>query len=56
MSDVIGAREIAVHPVERRRLGRADVRADVFDLVIGQRAHAAVGVNRRFKLSHAIGR
>ena len=56
MSDVIGAGEIAVHPVECCRLGRADMGADVFDLVIAECAHTAVSIDRRFELRHAIGR
>ena len=56
MADVVGAGEVAVHAIERRRLRRADMRADVLDLIPGQRAHAAVGIDRGLQRRHAIGR
>ena len=37
----VGARERAVHPVERRRLGGADVGADVLDDVVARRASSS---------------
>ena len=39
----------------RRRLRRADVRADVFDLIVGQCCDAAVGLDGGFELAHAVG-
>jgi len=48
MPDVISAGEIAVHPVELAG-SAADVGADIVDLIIGERAYAAVGIDRGFK-------
>ncbi len=55
VTDVIGAGEVAVHAVERRRLGRAQVRTHVLDLVPVERADAAVVIDRRRKPRHAVG-
>ena len=51
--DAIGAGERPVHPVQRRRLGRAHVRADVLDRVVAERDEAAVGGEARLDLGHA---
>ena len=40
MTDVVGARHVAVHAVERRRLGRAQMRAAILDLVPVERAES----------------
>ena len=54
--DVVGAGQAAVHAIERGRLGRADVRADLVDQVEPQAEQAAVGVERRLDLARALGR
>ena len=56
VADVVGAGEIAVHAIERGGLGRADMRADVLDLVPGERGDAAVRLDRRFQRDQAVGR
>ena len=56
VANVIGAGQIAVHAIKRRRLRRTDVGADVLDLVPGERAHAAVGIDRRVEPGDAVGR
>ena len=56
MADVVGAGEVAVHAVERRRLRRADVGADVLELVPGKRLHAPVGIDGGLQRGHAVGR
>ena len=56
VADVVGAAEIAMHAIQRRWLGRAYMRADILDLVPGERAHAAIGVDRGIEPRDAIGR
>ena len=51
----VGAGERAVHAVERRRLGRADVCADVLDRVVAERDQPAVGGEARLDLRRAAG-
>ena len=51
--DAVGARERAVHAVERRRLGRADVRADVLDRVVAEREQPPVGGEAGLDLGRA---
>src|SRR5262249_26542288 len=55
VTDVVRAGEVAVHAIKRRRFGRADMRANVFDLVPRQRVHAAVGVHRSPERGNAVG-
>ena len=47
VAHAVGAGERPVHPVERRRLGRAHVGADVLDDVVAEREQLAVGGERR---------
>ncbi len=53
--DVIGPAQVAVHPVERRRLRRAQIGADIFDLVKVQRQHAGVVRDCSTQGDHPIG-
>ena len=52
----VGAGQRAVHPVEARRLGRADVGADVLERVVAQREQLAVGGERRLEVGDPRGR
>ncbi len=45
-----------MHAVKRGRLRRADMCADVLDLIPGERAHAPVGIDRRFQCRDAVRR
>ena len=45
--DVVGAGQVAVHAIERRRLRRTQMRTAILDLVPGQRGDAAVGMRPR---------
>ncbi len=57
MADVIGAGEIAVHAIERCRLRRADMRADILDLVVRQARGRGHRHRRRLRsVVDAIGR
>ena len=56
MGDVVGPGQGAVHAVERRRLGRAQVGADLVELVVAQGEDAAVLVHRRLDRRPAGGR
>ena len=47
--DAVGAGQRPVHPVERRRLGSADVRADVLEGVVAQRDELALGREARLQ-------
>ena len=49
----VRTRERAVHAVERRRLGRAHVRADVLDRVVPQRDELALGGEARLDMRDA---
>ena len=53
---VVGAGQAAVHAVERGRLGRAHVGADLVDQVEPQAEQAPVRVERRLDLARALGR
>src|SRR5438105_4872657 len=55
VTNVVGAGEVAVHAVERRRLGRAQVRTHVLDLVPVERADAPVGLDRGGEPRDAVG-
>ena len=52
----VRTRERAVHSVERRRLGRAHVRADVLDRVVPERDELAVGGEARLDMRDASAR
>ena len=53
VADAVGAGQRAVHPVERRRLRRADVRPDVLERVVAQAEQLAIGRERRLEAGHA---
>ena len=55
-ANAVGPRQRAVHPVERRRFGCADVRADVLERVVAQREQLAVLGERRLEPRPALGR
>ena len=56
MPDIVGAGEVAVHAIERCRLRCTDMRADVLQLIPGEGAHAAVGIDRSLQRRYAVGR
>jgi hypothetical protein len=56
VANIVGASEVAVHAIERRRLRRTDMGADVLDLIPIQRAHATVRIDRRFEPRRPTGR
>ena len=55
MTDIVGTGQVAMHAVERRRLGRAQMGAAILHLVPLERENPAVGRNRGRERRRAIG-